>query len=31
MTRFQNLRTLEDKNQDNIRYTTGLNINWGAQ
>jgi hypothetical protein len=31
MTRFQNLRTLEDKNQDNIRYTTGLNVTWGAQ
>jgi hypothetical protein len=31
MTRLQNLRTLEDKNQDNIRYTAGLNINWGAR
>jgi hypothetical protein len=31
MTRFQNLRTLDDKNQDHLRYTTGLNITWGAQ
>jgi hypothetical protein len=31
MTRLQNLRSLEDHNQDNIRYTTGLNITWGAQ
>ena len=31
MTRLQNLRTLDDKNQDNIRYTAGLNFTFGAQ
>jgi hypothetical protein len=31
MTRLQDLRSLEDHNQDNIRYTAGLNITWGAQ
>ena len=31
MTRLQNLRTLGDNNQNNIRYTTGFNFTFGAQ
>lgn len=31
MTRFQNLRTLDDNNQNNLRYTTGFNFNFGAR
>jgi hypothetical protein len=30
MTRFQNLRTQDDNNQDNIRYTAGFNFTFGA-
>lgn len=31
LTRLQNLRTLSDNNQNNIRYTTGFNFTFGAQ
>lgn len=31
MTRLQNLRTMGDNNQNNIRYTAGLNFTFGAQ
>ena len=31
MTRFQNLRSLNDNNQHNLRYTTGVNFTFGAQ
>ena len=31
MTRLQNLRTMGDNNQHNLRYTTGLNFTFGAQ
>ena len=31
LTRFQNLRTQGDNNQNNLRYTTGFNFNFGAQ
>jgi opacity protein-like surface antigen len=31
MTRLQNLRSQNDNNQNNIRYTTGLNFTFGAQ
>jgi len=31
MTRFQNMRSLNDNNQHNIRYTTGFNFTFGAQ
>ena len=31
MTRFQNLRSLNDNNQHNLRYTTGFNFTFGAQ
>jgi len=31
MTRLQSLRTLEDNNQNNLRYTTGVNFTFGAQ
>jgi len=31
MTRLQNLRTLNDNNQNNLRYTTGVNFTFGAQ
>jgi hypothetical protein len=30
MTRLQNLRTLGDNNQNNLRYTTGLNFTFGG-
>lgn len=30
MTRFQNMRSLNDNNQHNIRYTTGFNFTFGA-
>ena len=31
MTRFQNMRSLNDNNQHNLRYTTGVNFTFGAQ
>jgi hypothetical protein len=31
MTRLQNLRSAEDNNQHNIRYTTGLNFTFGGE
>ena len=31
MTRLQNLRTMGDNNQNNIRYTAGVNFTFGAQ
>ena len=31
MTRLQNVRSQEDKNQDHIRVTTGFNFTFGAQ
>ncbi|MGA7234978.1 MAG: outer membrane beta-barrel protein [Bryobacteraceae bacterium] len=31
LTRFQNLRTQGDNNQNDIRYTTGFNFTFGAQ
>lgn len=31
MTRFQNLRSGNDNNQNNLRYTTGFNFTFGAQ
>jgi hypothetical protein len=31
MTRFQNMRSLNDNNQHNLRYTTGFNFTLGAQ
>lgn len=31
LTRLQNLRTLGDNNQNNIRYTAGVNFTFGAQ
>lgn len=31
LTRLQNLRTMGDNNQNNIRYTAGLNFTFGAQ
>ena len=31
LTRFQNLRSQDDNNQNNIRYTAGLNFTFGAQ
>ena len=31
LTRFQNLRTQGDNNQNNLRYTTGFNFTFGAQ
>ena len=31
MTRLQNLRTMGDNNQHNLRYTAGLNFTFGAQ
>ena len=31
MTRLQNVRSLEDNNQHNLRFTTGLNFTFGAQ
>jgi Outer membrane protein beta-barrel domain len=31
MTRFQNLRTQGDNNQNNLRYTAGINFTFGAQ
>jgi Outer membrane protein beta-barrel domain len=31
MTRLQNLRTQNDNNQNNLRYTTGFNFNFGAR
>jgi len=31
MTRLQNLRTQGDNNQNNLRYTAGLNFTFGAQ
>jgi hypothetical protein len=31
LTRLQNIRTLNDNNQHNIRYTAGLNFTFGAQ
>ena len=31
MTRLQNLRTANDNNQHNLRYTAGLNFTFGAQ
>jgi opacity protein-like surface antigen len=31
LTRFQNLRSQNDNNQNNIRYTAGLNFTFGAQ
>ena len=31
MTRFQNLRSLNDNNQHNIRYTTGFNFTFGGE
>jgi hypothetical protein len=31
MTRLQNLRSANDNNQSNIRYTTGVNFTFGAQ
>ena len=31
LTRFQNLRAQNDNSQNNLRYTTGFNFNFGAQ
>jgi hypothetical protein len=31
LTRFQNLRSLNDNNQHNLRYTTGVNFTFGAR
>ena len=31
MTRFQNLRSANDNNQNNLRYTAGVNFTFGAQ
>ena len=31
LTRFQNLRSQNDNNQNNLRYTTGFNFTFGAQ
>ena len=31
LTRLQNLRTAGDNNQNNLRYTTGINFTFGAQ
>lgn len=31
LTRFQNLRTLNDNNQNHLRYSTGVNFTFGAQ
>ena len=31
MTRFQNLRSGNDNNQNNLRYTAGVNFTFGAQ
>lgn len=31
LTRLQNLRSQNDNNQDNLRYTTGFNFTFGAQ
>jgi len=31
MTRLTNLRSGEDRDQNNLRYTTGINFTWGAQ
>jgi opacity protein-like surface antigen len=31
MTRMQNLRTLNDNNQNSLRYSTGFNFTFGAQ
>ncbi len=31
LTRLQNLRTAHDNNQDNLRYTTGVNFTFGAE
>ncbi|SPE23925.1 conserved exported hypothetical protein [Candidatus Sulfopaludibacter sp. SbA3] len=31
MTRLQNIRDLNDRNQNNLRYTTGFNFTFGAQ
>lgn len=31
MTRLQNVRDLEDRNQSHLRYTAGLNFTFGAQ
>jgi hypothetical protein len=31
MTRLQNLRSADDNNQNNLRYTTGFNFTFGAQ
>ena len=31
LTRFQNLRSLNDNNQNNLRYSTGFNFTFGAQ
>jgi hypothetical protein len=31
LTRFQNFRSLNDNNQNNLRYTTGFNFTFGAQ
>ena len=31
LTRLQNLRTQDDNNQNNLRYTTGFNFTFGAQ
>jgi len=31
LTRFQNLRSLNDNNQSNLRYTTGFNFTFGAR
>jgi opacity protein-like surface antigen len=31
MTRLQNLRTLDDNTQNNLRYTTGFNFTFGTQ
>jgi opacity protein-like surface antigen len=31
MTRFQNLRSGNDNNQNNLRFTTGVNFTFGAQ
>jgi opacity protein-like surface antigen len=31
LTRFQNLRSQNDNNQNNLRYTTGFNFTYGAR
>jgi opacity protein-like surface antigen len=31
MTRLQNYRSLDDNNQHNLRYTTGINFTFGAR